>query len=144
MSNDANFLSWAFSSISGQTAEIEEKINRLQQAKTAIVNEQATCMNEIRRIQEPAINPLWQGAMGDEFDQYREEAYSLMKSIVTNNYDLKVRMIEGKITELNMQKGFLDVTSSLVRAADDLLTKGEEAAQELGRKISQIKGRLFG
>ena len=142
MSDNAGFLSWASSTISSESAAIQEKIDRLEKAKGDIIEEQATCMNEIKRIVEPTLIPLWDGAKEQEYDEIREEVYDIMEAIYTDEYDAKISQIESKISSLQAQLAALSATSSLVSAASDLLDKGEEFVQELNDTISDIRGRL--
>lgn len=144
MADDANFLNWASSTISSQSAEVEDKIDRLQKAKNDIIEEQETCMDELEQIKNPTLPPLWDGAKGNEYDEKREEAYSIMETIYTKDYESIISKIELNIGTLKLQRSALSVTSSLVDSASDLLNKGEDMVQELGSKIGEIKGRLFG
>lgn len=141
LSDEASFLSQAFTVISGRSSDIEEKIQRLNQAKQSIITEQTESMNEIKHIEKPTLDGIWNGERAKKFDDDREEAHQTMKTI-TDNYDHYVQRIEGEIFQLNAQKGLLDIAGSIAHQADKLLEKGEEVASELGQKINDIKGRL--
>ncbi|MBU5465788.1 DUF5082 domain-containing protein [Virgibacillus sp. MSJ-26] len=144
MSDNEGFLISAASTISSQTADIEEKIDRLQKAKNDLVSEQETCMNEVEQCRKPELFPLWDGEKGKGYDEKREEVYTIMESIYENDYNAKISLIESKISSLNFQKSALSATNSLINTANDLLSMGEEAMQELTSTIGEIKGRLFG
>lgn len=87
------------------SAVIDEKIQRLQEAKRDIEAEQSESMNEIVRIKEPALSDLWNGSHADKYDTSREEAYDTMHQI-TEDYDGYVTKIEWKIRELRLRRVF--------------------------------------
>ncbi|MCG1029668.1 DUF5082 family protein [Virgibacillus halodenitrificans] len=142
MADDADFLSQAFAVISGRSADIEEKIDRLTKAKNDIREEQASSMMEITKITKPTLEGVWSGNCATNFDDDREDALEIMEKI-TDDYDDYIQRIENEIFQLNLQKGALDIASSIAHQADNLLDKGEEVAAELGDKIRDLKGRLF-
>ncbi|MBD1379639.1 YwqH-like family protein [Metabacillus arenae] len=136
-------LSQIYSSISSQSADLDEKISRLERAKGDIDNEQNTSLNEIRKILEPDLGEAWKGNRANTFDDARDEAHKTMKDIVNEDYDDYKQSIEFKITQLSMQRGMLDFAGGLANEASQLLDKGEEAFDELGSKLEDLKRRVF-
>ena len=139
--SDSDFLSQAFNTISGRSAAIDEKIQRLEQAKGDVQAEQSESMNEITRIKDPALADMWKGSHAETYDTSREDAYETMHKI-TEDYDRYVTTIEWEIRALQAQRAALDFAGSIARAADELLDKGEEMVEAAAAKINQLKGLL--
>jgi hypothetical protein len=129
--------------ISSQSAAIDEKINRLQRAKSEISQEQNMSLNEIRRILEPELDEMWKGSRANEFDDLREDAHRTMSEIVHDDYDDYKQKIDFKIGLLKAERGALDIASGLAHEAGQLLDKGEEAFDELSSKLDDLRKRVF-
>ncbi|MFC7373505.1 DUF5082 family protein [Fictibacillus iocasae] len=130
-------------SISSQSADIDEKIARLQRAKSEISTEQNRSLNEIRKIVEPELDEFWKGSRATQFDDLREEAHRTMKDIVNEDYDDYKWQIENIIKGLNIQKGALNIASGLAHEASQLMDKGEDAVDELSSKLDDLRKRVF-
>ncbi|GAA0287491.1 DNA repair exonuclease SbcCD ATPase subunit [Gracilibacillus halotolerans] len=141
--SDWNFLKDAFATISDRQDEIDEKIQRLKQAKTAIETEQDAALKEIKRIYQPSLNRMWEGTDGEDYDSARQDAYESMQRYI-RQYDFHLMEIDRKIRQLELQRGALDVTSSIARSAQYFLEQGEEMANVASTQINKLKGRLFG
>ncbi|WP_079708994.1 YwqH-like family protein [Paraliobacillus ryukyuensis] len=140
--SDADFLADAFHIISSRSSEIEEKIDRLQQAKYAIEDEQGQAYIEIKQIKKPSLVDEWEGAKANTFDEDRQEAYEIMQNTI-NDYHSYVTQINWKIAQLQMQQSALDTASTIAYQADRLLDQGEEAVEAFGQKVNELKGALF-
>ncbi|MFT0824713.1 hypothetical protein VSK92_09535 [Bacillus swezeyi] len=73
----------------------------------------------------------------------RDEAYNEMQNIITDDYESYKTRIQSKIVLLEIEQGALSAARGLAHTADQLLTKGEEALEELGSTISDLTRRLF-
>jgi uncharacterized protein YukE len=130
-------------SISSQSNDLDEKIDRLTQAKSDISREQDLLLQEIKKIKQPDLGSEWTGKRADNFDHEREDAYSVMQKIGQTDYSSYQRLIEGKINMLEMERTVLNVTRALAYEAGQLVDKGEDAVDELADRISDLKRRLF-
>nr|WP_018931492.1 DUF5082 family protein [Gracilibacillus lacisalsi] len=140
--SDSDFLSNAFYIISNRSADIEQKIERLKEAKRDIEAEQDQAFIEIKQIEKPSLDLSWEGAEANKFDEDRREAYQVMKTKISN-YDHYIYRIDWEISQLKLQQNTLDIASSIAYQADRLLDQGEEAVEAFGRKINELKGWLF-
>jgi uncharacterized protein YukE len=129
--------------ISSQTNDIDEKIERLRQAKNDISREQDLLLQEIKKIKQPELGREWTGKRANDFDNEREDAYSVMQKIGQIDYSGYQRLIESKINSLEIEQSILSVTRALAYEAGQLVDKGEDAIDELSDKISDLKRRLF-
>lgn len=129
--------------ISYQSSELNDQINRLEQAKMQIEREQSECMNEMRKILDPELEHLWKGTRADAFHEDRNEAYRIMRNIAEDDYDGYMQRIQMKIHALGVERTVLNAASGLAHEADKLLDVGEDAFEELGSKIDDLKRRLF-
>ncbi|MFB5282126.1 DUF5082 family protein [Peribacillus sp. Hz7] len=136
-------LNQIYNEISSQSAAIDEKISRLEQAKQKIKEEQYISLQEIPKILEPQLGALWMGSRSNSFDNSREKAHTAMVTIINDDYDDYVQSIENKINLLQIERSVLDFASGLANEASQLIGKGEEVFDELESKISDLKGRLF-
>jgi hypothetical protein len=66
-----------------------------------------------------------------------------MFSIIHDDYDDYQWKIEAMITKLNAENTLLSIAGNIAQEADHLLSKGEEAFEQLESKISDLKRRLF-
>ncbi|MFC0273110.1 DUF5082 family protein [Metabacillus herbersteinensis] len=139
----ARMLGQIHASISHQSADLEAKISRLERAKERINQEQSVSMTEIRRITQPELGSSWIGERANHFHETRNEAQQVMNSIVTQEYEDYQQTIEAKIRMLHAEKGMLDLASGLAFETDRLLAKGEDALDEAGSRINDLKRRLF-
>ncbi|AQX54737.1 DUF5082 family protein [Priestia flexa] len=130
------------STISGNVADAEEKIQRLKTAKTEIENEKKRSLVEIKEVKEPDLGDHWKGDISTNFDDNRKQAYNEINDIITNDYDDYINAINHKITWYEAQKGFYSGVSYLVNEAESLLNKGEDAVADLENKISEIRRKL--
>ncbi|MBO1512689.1 YwqH-like family protein [Metabacillus bambusae] len=130
-------------SISSQSNDLDEKIDRLTQAKSDISREQDLLLQEIKKIKQPDLGIEWTGKRADNFDHEREDAYSVMQKIGQTDYSSYQRLIEGKINMLEMERNLLNVTRALAYEAGQLIDKGEDAVDELADRISDLKRRLY-
>ncbi|WP_324186994.1 YwqH-like family protein [Gracilibacillus thailandensis] len=140
--SDSDFLSNAFYIISNRSADIEQKIERLKEAKRDIEVEQDQAFIEIKQIEKPSLDLSWEGTEANKFDEDRREAYQVMKTKISN-YDHYIYRIDWEISQLKLQQNTLDIASSIAYQADRLLDQGEEAVEAFGRKINELKGWLF-
>ncbi|MED4454361.1 DUF5082 family protein [Metabacillus fastidiosus] len=138
----SNTLGEISSNLSNMSASIEEKINQLEKAKTEIIDEQKTSLTEIENILKPELEDAWKGNRAKTFQGSRKDAYKEIKEITENDYDEYVNAIEMLITSLNAQKSVLNGLSAAAHGAEKLLSKGEEAFEEIGNTINYIKGEL--
>ncbi|WP_340372675.1 DUF5082 family protein [Peribacillus sp. FSL E2-0218] len=139
----ANSLREIHSAISGRMSDVSEKINRLEQAKRQINEEQDICLGEIRKIIHPELAGSWTGNRADDFQDARSDAYKAMSTIIHADYDDYQEKIEGKITMLNIEKTALSAAGTIAHEADALLEKGEAVIDQLESKLSYLKGWLF-
>ncbi|MEC1259070.1 DUF5082 family protein [Bacillus swezeyi] len=139
----SDMLDRIHAAISNQSADLEEKISRLKRAKNKIETEQNTSLEEIKKIRNPSLGSSWQGSRSETFDESRDEAYNEMQNIITDDYESYKTRIQSKIVLLEIEQGALSAARGLAHTADQLLTKGEEALEELGSTISDLTRRLF-
>ncbi|CAH0286575.1 hypothetical protein SRABI96_04132 [Peribacillus sp. Bi96] len=139
----ANSLSEIHSALSSKTSDVNEKINRLEQAKRQIKEEQNACLGEIAKIKNPDLEKSWTGNRAEDFQDARSDAYKAMSTIIHDDYDDYQEKIEGKITILNIEKIALSAAGAIAHEADVLLGKGEAVIHQLESKISYLKGWLF-
>jgi uncharacterized protein YukE len=136
-------LSAIYRSLSSSSAAIDEKISRLQRAKSEIDQEQNISLQEIRKILEPELGSLWTGNRARSFDESRDEAHQIMQEIVNEDYDDYKQKIDFKIGLLKAERESLNFLGGLANEASQLLDKGEEAFDELGSRIDDLKRRIF-
>jgi uncharacterized protein YukE len=129
--------------ISSQANDINEKIERLNQAKNDISREQDLLLQEIKKIKQPDLGREWTGKRADDYDNEREDAYAVMEKIGEMDYSSYQRLIESKIHSLEIEQNFLSITRAIAYEAGQLVDKGEDAIEELSDKISDLKRRLF-
>ncbi|TXC89528.1 DUF5082 domain-containing protein [Metabacillus litoralis] len=129
--------------ISSQSNDLDEKIDRLRKAKNDINREQGYLLQEIAKLKQPDLGKEWVGKRANEYDDEREEAYSIMRKIGNVDYDGYQQLIENKINSLEMERSVLSFTQSLAYEAGRLVGKGEEAADELSDRINDLRRRLF-
>ncbi|MBM7605174.1 hypothetical protein JOC75_003197 [Metabacillus crassostreae] len=129
--------------ISSQANDLDEKIDRLRKAKNEINREQGYLLQEITKLKQPDLGKEWVGKRANEYDDEREEAYSVMRKIGNVDYDGYQQLIENKINSLEMERSVLSFTQSLAYEAGRLVGKGEEAADELSDRITDLRRRLF-
>jgi hypothetical protein len=139
----ADILSNIHSAISSKKADLNVKIERLENAKNDIIKEQSMCLNEIRKIKEPELGGSWTGNRSDHFQDARHDAYNVMFSIIHDDYDDFQWKIEAMITKLNAENTLLSIAGNIAHEADVLLGKGEAVIDQLESKISYLKGWLF-
>lgn len=129
--------------ISSRSNEVNEKIERLQKAKSEISSEQSILLQEIEKIKQPDLGKDWTGKRSEEFDEEREQAYTIMKNIGQYSYNSYQYTIESKINVLELERMALNTASALAHEAGDLVNMGEDAIDELSDRISDLKRRLF-
>ncbi|TVX80238.1 DUF5082 domain-containing protein [Peribacillus simplex] len=124
-------------------SDVNEKINRLEQAKRKIKEEQNACLGEIAKIKNPDLAKSWTGNRAEDFQDARSDAYKAMSTIIHDDYDDYQEKIDGKIMMLNIEKKALSAAGTIAHEADVLLGKGEAVIDQLESKISYLKGWLF-
>ncbi|WP_226668907.1 DUF5082 family protein [Metabacillus litoralis] len=129
--------------ISSQSNDLDEKIERLRKAKNEINREQGYLLQEITKLKQPDLGKEWIGKRANDYDDEREEAYSIMRKIGNVDYDGYQQLIENKINSLEMERSVLSFTQNLAYEAGRLVGKGEEAADELSDRINDLRRRLF-
>ncbi|WP_285766797.1 DUF5082 family protein [Peribacillus sp. SI8-4] len=139
----ADILSNMHSAISSKKAIINGKIERLVKAKNDIMDEQSMCLHEIRKIKDPELGKSWTGERSDQFQEARHNAYQAMYDVIHDDYDDYQWKIEAMITKLNAEDTLLSIAGNIAHEADQLLTKGEEAIEQVESKIADLKRRLF-
>lgn len=139
----ANSLSEIHSALSSKMSDVNEKINRLEQAKRQIKEEQNACLGEIAKIKNPDLAKSWTGNRAEDFQDSRSDAYKAMSTIIPDDYDDYQEKIDGKIMMLNIEKKALSAAGTIAHEADVLLGKGEAFIDQLESKISYLKGWLF-
>lgn len=139
----SDMLDRIHAAISSQSADLEEKISRLKRAKSKIETEQNTSLEEIKQIKKPDLGASWKGNRSEKFNEARDDAYNEMENIITDYYEGYKARIQSKIVMLEIEQGALSAARGLAHTADQLLSKGEEALEELGSTISDLKRRLF-
>ncbi|MGC4378122.1 DUF5082 family protein [Fictibacillus sp. Mic-4] len=130
-------------SISRKSADVDEKISRLEEAKRKIDREQNSSLVEIKRILRPDLGNGWMGKRADSFHDFRNDAYKDMEKVCHDDYDDYKSSIEWKIKELEAERGLLNMAKKAAHEADVLAEKGEHALEELGNKINDLKRWLF-
>src|SRR5690625_1141333 len=138
----ANFLNQVFMEVQNQTATTDEQIDRLQRAKYDLLDEQATCMNEVKQIKDPCLKSLWEGKRAHQCDEAREEAFHTMRATI-QNYECYINQVESKITALHAQMDYINTTGSMAHTADQLLERKEETGAEIGTSIEQLQETIF-
>lgn len=131
------------SAISSQSAEIAEKISRLQQAKKDITEEQKTSLEILPQILKPTLGSSWKGNRATSFNNSRDDAHTEIVGITNDDYDAYNERIQAEINALQMQQSALDIASGMAYQASQLLDKGEEVLDELGSTINELQRRLF-
>lgn len=131
------------SAISSQSAEIAEKISRLQQAKKDITEEQKTSLEILPQILKPTLGSSWKGNRATSFDHSRDDAHTEIVDITNDDYDAYNERIQAEINALQMQQSALDIAGGMAYQASQLLDKGEEVLDELGSTINELQRRLF-
>ncbi|CAH0280679.1 DUF5082 family protein [Peribacillus sp. NPDC101481] len=139
----ANSLSEIHSALSSKMSDVNEKINRLEHAKSQIKVEQNACLGEIAKIKNPDLAKSWTGNRAEDFQDARIDAYKAMSTIIHDDYDDYQEKIDGKIMILNIEKKALSAAGTIAHEADVLLGKGEAVIDQLESKISYLKGWLF-
>ncbi|WP_232783006.1 DUF5082 family protein [Bacillus sp. BA3] len=139
----ANSLSEIHSALSSKMSDVNEKINRLEHAKSQIKVEQNACLGEIAKIKNPDLAKSWTGNRAEDFQDARIDAYKAMSTIIHDDYDDYKEKIDGKIMILNIEKKALSAAGTIAHEADVLLGKGEAVIDQLESKISYLKGWLF-
>ncbi|WP_260288262.1 DUF5082 domain-containing protein [Peribacillus aracenensis] len=139
----ANSLSEIHSALSSKMSDVNEKINRLEQAKRQIKDEQNACLGEIAKIKNPDLGKSWTGNRAEDFQDARSDAYKAMTTIIHDDYDDYQEKIDGKIMMLNIEKKALSAAGTIAHEADALLGKGEAVIDKLESKISYLNGWLF-
>ncbi|XQY91807.1 DUF5082 domain-containing protein [Metabacillus sp. HB246100] len=129
--------------ISHRSNQVDEKIERLTKAKNDLLDEQQLFLKEIKTIKEPDLGNEWQGQRAIDYDEEREEAYTILKDIGQNDFEDYQQKIENKINSLEMDRALLNVTSALAFEAGRLVDRGEDAMEELSDRISELRRRLF-
>ncbi|MFP7231176.1 DUF5082 family protein [Bacillus subtilis] len=127
------------SSLNGKISDVEDKIEKLKNAKKDIDTLQEEAITEIKEIVKPELGKHWTGTKADDFDKGREEAKSEASKIVNDKYNEYMASIQSKIFWLETEKFELNLTKSAANAAGDLLAKGEDFVEEAGRQISKLK-----
>ncbi|KAB7705324.1 DUF5082 domain-containing protein [Bacillus aerolatus] len=141
--SQASMLGDIQAAISGSIAAIQEKIERLEQAKRDINAEQDQCTSEIKKIDQPALGNSWTGSRADSFDDSRDAALKEMERIVSEEYDSYIQSIENKIALLKIELAAAQAASAVAQGAERLLDKGEEFVEDVGNTINSLKGWLF-
>ncbi|MFJ7754660.1 YwqH-like family protein [Peribacillus muralis] len=139
----ADILSNMHAAISNKKASLNEKIERLVKAKNEMMAEQSMCLNEIRKIKNPDLGDSWTGERSEKFQEARHDAYQVMFGIIHDDYDDYQWKIEAMITKLNAENTLLSIAGNIAHEADHLLSKGEEAFEQVESKIEDLKRRLF-
>lgn len=129
--------------ISSRSNDVDEKIQRLQKAKSEVSSEQSILLQEIEKIKQPDLGKDWMGKRSEEFEDEREQAYNVMKNIGQYSYNTYQYTIESKINALELERMALNTASALAHEAGDLVNMGEDAIDELSDRISDLKRRLF-
>ncbi|NMD72239.1 DUF5082 family protein [Bacillus sp. DNRA2] len=125
--------------INHQSANLEDQINRLEQAKQEIRREKNNAVAEWNTNLTPNLQDYWEGNRAKSFDESRSRAHSEMQNIFHSEYDRYIEKIDSKLTILEMEKSGLTFAKGLTCEAECLLKRGEEATEDLQRKIKQIR-----
>ncbi len=130
------------SRINNQSAELNDRITRLENAKREIKQEQSSALTDWNTSLTPGLETNWEGDRASTFSDSRKKAYDDMLQIFHNKYDEYIQMIDLKMNDLKWEKSALSIAKELTGEAERLLKKGEGAAEELGRKVKQIRRHL--
>ncbi len=76
------------------------------------------------------------------FNESRSRAHNEMQNIFHSEYDRYIEKIDSRVNVLEQEKSGLSFASGLTREAERLLKKGEDATEDLQRKIKQIRRQL--
>jgi hypothetical protein len=129
--------------ISGQGADVEEKMDRLKKAKSEIEHQQNAYLGECRKINQPELGKSWTGSRAEPFHDSRDEAQQSIEAILHNEYEDYKSRIDGEIMQLSMQKEALSIAGVLAREAEELADAGEEAWEAAGNKFQDLNRWLF-
>ncbi len=139
-----------WSSISGlqneinlRTDNLDERIERLNQAKLKVQTEQETVLQEIKELKKPDLQNSWVGDRANQFEEQREDVYQVMLLIGNNSYDIYQSTIQSKINSLELQRSGLNALNNIASEVNRLLDFGEEVYDEVSSKISHIRRELF-
>ncbi|MBM7542018.1 DUF5082 family protein [Amphibacillus cookii] len=139
-----------WSSVSGlqneinlRTDNLDERIERLEQAKSQIQTEQDTVLEEIKELKKPDLQNSWVGDRANQFEEQREDVYQVMLSIGNHSYDLYQSTIQSKINSLELQRSGLSALNNIANEVNRLLDFGEDVYDEVSSKISHIRRELF-
>ncbi len=138
----AKIIAGLSSTISHQAAEVNEKIRLLESAKQQVTSERTLSMNDMSLVTNPELGEGWKGKRSTSFDEQRESAKEELKRILQDEYEDYLSDIDSAILKLESQQLLLNGLSFVATEASSLVHKGEEAADDLHRKISHIRGRL--
>ncbi|MCY7771752.1 DUF5082 domain-containing protein [Bacillus haynesii] len=130
------------SAISQNLTDIENKIDKLMDAKKEIQTEHADGIVEIRQILNPHLDQHWTGKFAADFDKERDEAHTSMHDIVNEKYLDYIATIEREILQLKSNKAFYEGLGITAGVADSLIKQGEKVADELNDTINSIKKKL--
>lgn len=131
------------SAISGQVADVEEKIDRLKRAKTEIQRQQNEYLGECKKICKPELAKSWTGSRADQFNEARDEALQTIETILNDDYESYKDKIDWEIAQLNFQMDTLSFAGILAREAEVLTDAGKEALEAPGDKFNDLKRWLF-
>ncbi|ALC80308.1 MULTISPECIES: YwqH-like family protein [Bacillus] len=131
------------SAISGEVADVEEKIDRLNQAKKEIEHQQNDYLGECRKILKPELAKSWTGSRANKFNDSRDEAHQTIENILNHEYESYKDRIDWEIAQLNMQKETLSFAGILAREAVEIADAGQDAWEAAGDKFNDLKRWLF-
>lgn len=117
--------------INNQSAGLNDRINRLENAKREIKQEQSSALTDWNTSLTPGLETNWEGDRASTFLDSRKKAYDDMLQIFHNKYDEYIQMIDLKLNDLEWEKSALSIAKGLTREAERLLKNGEEAAEDL-------------
>jgi len=126
--------------ISGRAAEIQEKIERLKQAKGKIETEQNECTGEIKQILKPELGTSWVGNRAEKFQNSRKAAYTEMETIISDKYSEYIRSIESKIRFLEAELAAVQYASGVAQEVGRLISRGETFIDQVNEGIASLKG----
>ncbi|MGG3574195.1 DUF5082 family protein [Bacillus gobiensis] len=129
--------------ITGQVADVEEKIERLKKAKTEIEHQQNDYLGESKKISKPELSKSWTGSRAGQFNDVRNEAQQTIEDILNDEYESYKDSIDWEITQLNIQKEALSFAGILAREAEEVADAGKEALEAAGDKFNDLKRWLF-
>ncbi len=128
--------------ITNQSANLDHQIDRLEKAKQAILREQNYALLEWNRDLIPTHENYWEGIRDISFQDYQKRAYKGMQRIFHDEYDEYIQRINSSINCLGREKNVLSFARSLTQDAERLLKKGKVSAEELQKKINQIRRHI--